>query len=193
MKLGGWNIKVTVGALPQKVATAYGRILGSVVGASYIPIAYLGSQVVNGENHAILSEQTMISSNPTKNIVLVILNQRGEDFSVVNIERVLEGGMDFGGKQINVQTQFPSEAKNALDKALGGFVANNIKPFALLATQVTKGIDYIFIADVTPVTPDPTVKVALVSVNSLDNTIKFVDLLQTPIGALGYAFTWLRK
>ena len=183
MKLGGWNIKVTVGALPQKVATAYGRILGSVVGASYIPIAYLGSQVVNGENHAILSEQTMISSNPTKNIVLVILNQRGEDFSVVNIERVLEGGMDFGGKQINVQTQFPSEAKNALDKALGGFVANNIKPFALLATQVTNGIEFIFASEISLVAASGVIRggqgtsVGIVSVNAGSEELSFEAIL----------------
>ena len=191
--IGSWEINIRVGKLPQKIATAFGELGEKLIGAQYTPIAYLGSQVVNGTNHAVLAEQFVTTGVDTKNIVIIIFNEKEDNVTLVNIERVIEGGQPLGGIQIDVKTDIPEEAQAAFDAALNGFVGSSVKPVALLATQVTKGIDYIFIADVTPVTPDPTVKVALVSVNSLDNTIKFVDLLQTPIGALGYAFTWLRK
>lgn len=54
--VGNWEVKVAVDAMPQKVATAFGKVFEGFVGAQYTPIAYLGSQIVNGENHAILAE-----------------------------------------------------------------------------------------------------------------------------------------
>ena len=55
--LGSWEVNVVTGGMPQKVATAFGELAGSLVGAEYTPIAYLGSQQVNGVNHAVLAEQ----------------------------------------------------------------------------------------------------------------------------------------
>lgn len=52
--VGEWKVEVNVGGMPQKVATAMGEI--NMLGAEYEPIAYLGSQVVNGVNHAVLAE-----------------------------------------------------------------------------------------------------------------------------------------
>ena len=71
---GGWSVNVEVGKMPQKVATAFSK-LGDLVGASYTPIAYLGSQVVNGINHAVLAEQTVLTGKDTKNIVVIIFNE----------------------------------------------------------------------------------------------------------------------
>ena len=68
--VGTWNVKVHVDGMPQQVATAFGDILGNLFGAKYNPIAYLGEQVVNGTNHAILAEQTVVTGEDQKNIVL---------------------------------------------------------------------------------------------------------------------------
>ena len=196
MSLGSWNVNVTVGKMPEKVATAFGE-LSNMVGAEYTPIAYLGSQVVNGTNHAVLAEQTVITGKDTKNVVVVIFNEKPNEMkaTLVNIERVVESGGPMGGIAVNVQTNIPSDAQEAFDTAFEGFVGSRVKPFALLGTQVVKGVNYIFAAEVTSVTADPETKVALVTVNGMTKDIAFADLLdsRSDIMSVGYAFTWLKR
>ena len=177
MSLGSWEVKVAVDAAPQKVATAIGALSEQLVGAEYTPIAYLGSQVVNGTNHAVLAEQLLTTGRDTKNVVLLIFNEKGMDCTLVNIERVVEGGFGEGGTGVDVKTEIPEEAQKAFDTALAEFVGSSVKPFAYLGSQVVKGIDYIFAAEVTPVVPDAKTKVAVVRVNGLTNQISFKDIL----------------
>lgn len=87
---GEWVIKPSTG-MPQKVATAFCEKFGEIVGASYVPIAYLGEQLVNGKNHAILAEQTLVVNADVCNIVMIIMNEKSGDFSVVSINPILSG------------------------------------------------------------------------------------------------------
>ena len=192
--LGSWEINVAVGKMPQQIATAFGK-LNEMVGAEYTAIAYLGSQIVNGTNHAVLAEQTVITGKDRKNAVVVIFNETKEGVTLVNIERVLESGGELGGVAVDIKTNIPAEAREAFDTTLEGFVGSKIEPFALLGSQVTKGTNYIFAAEVTPVTANPTKKVSLVTVNSMTKDIAFADMLDSKhnIMSLGYAFTWLKK
>lgn len=195
--LGSWEINVNTGAMPQKVATAVGKLSEQLLGAEYTPIAYLGSQVVNGTNHSVLAEQLITTGKDTKNVVVMIFNEKpGEiDATLVNIERVIESGGELGGIHVDVQTDIPEEADAALKKCLEGFVGSKIEPFALLGTQVTKGVDYIFAATVTPVVEDPEAHVAIVIANPMTGAISFTDMLGTRADALqlGYAFTWMKR
>lgn len=191
MSVGAWDVKVTTNSMPQKVATAIGKLQEQLVGAEYTPIAYLGSQVVNGTNHAVLAEQLLTTGRDTKNVVLLIFNEKGMDCTLVNIERVVEGGLPLGGLNIDVKTEIPEDAQKAFNAVLGDFVGAGVNPFALLATQVTKGINYVFAAEVTSVTANPVKKIAIVTVNDMEKTVGFVDLLKSGLSnALGYAFTW---
>lgn len=74
--LGSWDVKVVVGSLPEKVATAVGELGEKLIGAEYTPIAYLGSQLVNGTNHAVLAEQVLTTGRDTKNIVVLTFNEK---------------------------------------------------------------------------------------------------------------------
>ena len=94
--------------MPQKVASAFSEVLGELLGAEYTPIAYLGEQLVNGTNHAVLAEQTLVNGKDTKNVVVVILNERGDSFTLSNIERVVETGAPLGGAE---RFYFPSPWK----------------------------------------------------------------------------------
>ena len=182
---GKWKTSVAVNQMPQKVASAFGQ-LNALLGVRYTPIAYLGSQLVNGTNHAVLAEQTIVTGKDSANVVLVIFNEKPEGVAVTNIERVVEGD----DNHVDVQTTIPQEAQNAFDKALGEFVGATVEPFAQLATKAAEGTDYILAATVTPVSADP--KVAIVTVNAVTRHATFVDLLPNKNGdALGYAFTWL--
>lgn len=195
--LGSWNVKVAVDAMPQKVATAIGELADQLIGAEYKPIAYLGSQVVNGTNHAVLAEQTILTGKDTKNVVVLIFNEKPNEMkaTLVNIERVVEQGGEMGGIQVDVQTDIPAEAKEAFTKAFEGFVGSKVDPFAYLGSQVVKGVNYIFAAEVTGVTAEPVTKVCLVTVNGMTGEIAFADLLdsRSDVMSLGYAFTWLKK
>ncbi len=172
---GEWNIDVVVGSLPEKLATAFSEI--NLVGAEYEPIAYLGTQVVNGINHGVLAEQTLLTLDGQKNVVLMIFNEKNDQFTLVNIERVLESGEGEGGVVVDVQTDIPEEAEDAFEQALGGFVGEAVEPFAYLGDQVVRGIDYFFAAETTSSTAEPDKGVALVVVNSTENTVSFAEIL----------------
>jgi len=195
MALGTWEINVVVNAMPQKVATAVSALSEQLVGAEYTPIAYLGSQVVNGVNHAVLAEQLVVTGKDTKNVVVLIFNEKGMDCNLVAIERVLESGGESGGIHVDATTDIPEEAMDAFNSVFEGFVGSDVKPFAYLGSQVVKGINQIFAAEITPVVENPTKKVAIVIVNAMTGEISITDLLTTKTDSmqLGYAFTWLKR
>lgn len=75
MLLGSWNIdEIKSVNLPQKVASAFTAITGGLVGAEYQPVLYVGKQVVNGTNYCVLALQTLITANPEKRLVKMIIN-----------------------------------------------------------------------------------------------------------------------
>ncbi len=195
--VGSWEVKVSTSGMPQKIAEAFGR-LGDLVGAEYQFVAYLGSQLVNGTNHAVLAEQTVITGKDVKNVALIILRETKEGVTITNIERVIESGDELGGIKVDVTTDIPEEAQAAYDKTMEGHVGVSIKPFAFLATQVTEGTEYTFAAEISKVVRDPEpATVGLVTVNPMTKTVTVVpDILnkkQDEDGRLGYAFTWFRK
>lgn len=76
MVLGGWNLDEVKGtALPQKVQTDFTAVTAELVGAEYEPIAYLGSQQVNGTNYRILALQRLVTPNAEKRFVKMIINE----------------------------------------------------------------------------------------------------------------------
>ena len=189
--VGSWDIQVVTGGMPQKVATAFAEATENLLGAEYVPIAYLGSQVVNGINHAVLAEQILTVGRDVKNIVLMIFNQKEDKVTLSNIERVVQSGDKLGGIIVDVKETMPEDATEALDKVLSDMVGSKVEPFVYLGEQVTKGTNYIFAATVTPVTLEPQAKVMIVVVNAMENKIYMKDLLGG--NGLGYAFTWLKN
>ena len=88
--LGGWNVDdVKTAALPQKAQSAFTAVTSDITGAEYQPIAYLGSQVVNGTNYRILTIKTPVVPNGEKSFSKVIVNE-GTDgtYRLVSISRV---------------------------------------------------------------------------------------------------------
>ena len=79
MKLGGWNLDEVKGCnLPQKVATDFTAVTSELVGADYEPIAYLGSQQVNGTNYRILALMRTVTPNAEKKLVKMIINEASD-------------------------------------------------------------------------------------------------------------------
>lgn len=193
MNLGSWNIEINKN-MPQKVASAIYKLGEKLLGAQYSPIVYLGYQQVNGINHAVLAEQLVTTGRDTKNVVILIFNEKPNEMeaTLVSIDRVLESGGSFGGIEVNVNSTLSPELEDIWNKAFEGFVGSKITPIALLGTQVTKGTDYIFAATVENVGLETKKTVALVTVKELEKNVSIVDLLQNKHEAsLGYAFTWI--
>lgn len=190
---GGWNIDVTVDRLPQKVATAMGNLGETLIGAEYEPIAYLGSQVTNGVNHAVLAEQIVTTGRDSNNVVVLIFNEKpgAMDLSLVSIERIVESGAAFGGTVVNITTDLSDEIMDIWDQAFEDRIGIKAAPFALLGTQTVKGTNYIFAAEVESVVPDAEKEAALVVVNNVMQKVSFADMLTNKHEAsLGYAFNW---
>lgn len=193
--VGSWNIKIVVDAMPQKVATAIGALAEQLVGAEYEPIAYLGSQVVNGTNHAVLAKQTIMDGRDTANIVVLIFNEKpgAMEATLVSIERVVESGAPMGGIHVDPVTAIPDDAMNAWNAAFSNFVGSKVDPIALLGTQVVNGTNYIFAAEIAPLVPNAVSKVVIVTINPMNGYLTFANLLENKHEAsLGYAFTWLK-
>lgn len=192
--LGGYTINVSKN-MPQKVATGFGKVFEGWMGAEYTPIAYLGSKVVNGTNHALLAEQRLITANDVHSIVLLILNDKpgdvdGSKFSVVEIKTLLSnGGRNvLGGINITPTTNIPEDAQAIFDKHFAGFLGANTSAFALLATQMVNGIAYYFATestivgtrkdDASSIVVDPSMKnIQIVTVYTYFNQIDTIDVL----------------
>lgn len=191
--LGSWNVNVTVGKYPQKVASALSDL--NLVGALYTPIAYIGSQQVNGTNHAVLAKQTLTTGKDVNNIVILTLNEKEDKVVLSGIERIVEQGGELGGIKIADDFTVTDEAKDTLKAALADRLGIEVTPYALLGTQVTKGMNYILFVTTASVTPNPEVEAAVVVVNSLTKNIGFSYVLggHDNVNQLGYAFTWLMQ
>ena len=73
--LGGWNIDEMKSVnLPQKVASAFTEITSGLVGAEYMPVLYVGSQLVNGTNYCIIALQTLVTQETQKRLVKMVIH-----------------------------------------------------------------------------------------------------------------------
>ena len=88
--LGGWDISSLKSCnLPQKAASAFANVCGGLVGAEYMPVLYVGSQQVNGTNHCIIAVQSIITANPEKRLVKMVINEALDNSaSIVSISGI---------------------------------------------------------------------------------------------------------
>ena len=74
--LGSWNIDdVKSTNLPQKVQSAFTSVTGDLVGADYQPVLYVGKQIVNGSNYCVLAIRTLVTPQPSKRLVKMIIHE----------------------------------------------------------------------------------------------------------------------
>lgn len=77
---GAWDFsEMTAEGLPQQAETGFGVIKESgLVGAGFEAVKYLGKQVVNGINYAVLVKATPVVPNAKPHLAVVIFNQQGD-------------------------------------------------------------------------------------------------------------------
>ena len=73
-RAGGWTAENASGAvLPEDVQTAFDTAVKAVTDVDYMPLAYLGSQVVAGQNYAVLCTATTDDAEPNVALAVVII------------------------------------------------------------------------------------------------------------------------
>lgn len=200
MNTGNWKIDVNVNGMPQKIATAFEKLKETLVGADYEFIAYLGSQEVNGINHAVLAKQIVTTGRDSCNIVVLIFNEKAVQtetptwvITPVAIERVLDSGAALGGTTVCVDKILDLEgpAMSVWNKAFADRVGISMHPIAYLGHQVTKGIEYVYAATAEPMNLEGQKQAVIVRINPMERTVRVVNILvDRGIDALNYAFNW---
>ena len=78
--VGGWQIvPAEAGALPEEVQEAFDKAVATRLGAEYVPVALLASQIVSGTNYCILCQITPVVPDavPTWALVYVYADLQG--------------------------------------------------------------------------------------------------------------------
>ena len=76
--VGGWNIAEN-NAVTEEQKAVFDKAVEKLLGVSYEPVAYLGSQVVAGQNHCFLCKATVIypDAKPTYALVYIYQDLQG--------------------------------------------------------------------------------------------------------------------
>ena len=73
-------------AITEEVQALVDQGLEGLLGVNYVPVAYLGSQLVAGTNHAILCQATVVYPDAVPSFVILYLYQDLEgNVSILNI------------------------------------------------------------------------------------------------------------
>ena len=70
-------------SMPQKAATAWSGGFEGLVGASYKPLLFIGTQQVKGTNYLFIAEQTITAYPIVRRIVTVTINEYDDKYTVV--------------------------------------------------------------------------------------------------------------
>ena len=152
--LGGWT-KADVVALTVEQQELLEKATEGLLGAKYIPVAFLGSQLVSGTNYALLCRVAPVTADPVETYAIVKLYQ---DLSGnVSLLDVTDSGVptninELPGGWAQCEAPIVTEELQALfDKAMEGYTGMGFRPVALIATQLVSGTNYCFFCESMPV------------------------------------------
>ena len=193
---GGWTPAADYTVTEERQAV-FDKGLETLVGVDYVPVAYLGSQVVAGTNHVFLVKATVVYPGAQPSYALIYLYQdlQGnvtlmniadlpivpqEDGTVTVPEAELMGGWYYADAP-----EITEDIQARLDKALEGLVGAAYVPVANLGEQVVAGLNRCLLCQVTPVVPDAQPHYALVYVyEQLDGGAELSRVIDLDVGAL---------
>ena len=186
-EFGGYEIiNEPANSLPQDVASAVGIVNSGILGATYLPVWYVGKQVVNGINHFLICEQVRSTKNKDKGIVGLVINippgegsMKGECASVV---KIIE------------EEKLPADVRAAFETAAKSLVGVLYKAIAYIGRQVVRGVNHYIMCEARAIYPGAEPFAAVMAVNVFEGNVSVVGV--APIKAtgdkalFGYAFTW---
>ncbi len=178
--VGGWQTHQTID-VPQEAQDALNKALEDLTGATYEPVTLLATQVVAGTNYAILCKVTPVYPDAEGSYAIVYVYQSLDgEAELVNVEDLIETNEEsVEGGWNNIVTEETSQvALDAFTKAVDGMVGANYEVAAVVGTQVVAGMNYMYVCNVTTVTPDAEGKYALVTVyEDLDGNAEITEVV----------------
>ena len=135
----------------------------NLTGASFVPVAYVESQVVAGKNHVVLCKAVPSVPNAAATYALVTIYEdpdgNAEITNILDSKATAPAEPDpdnptVGGFVQPESVEVSDEAKTALTKACETLTGAEYKPVALLASQIVAGTNYTMLCRATPTVPD---------------------------------------
>lgn len=94
---GGWTPAPDFdlsGKMPEQVATGFVEATKGLVGATYTPLIYGGSQIVHGTNYMLICKVAYVTYPEVNHLAKVVINQKPDGtitggFSLVSIDIII--------------------------------------------------------------------------------------------------------
>ena len=139
-----------------------------MIGVQYTPVAYIGSQQVNGTNYAFLCD-TSIAAPDSPDVYAIVCLYADPDNNVQITDVIMSGvrtytDMQMGGWAAEDDPAVTDDLKGMLQSALDGILGANYAPIALLSTQSASGTNYCFFCESGKITGEPNASYAFVYV-----------------------------
>ena len=144
-------------ALTEETLALFYKGFAGLLGVNYVPVAYLGKQVVAGTVHTFLTRATVVYPGARETFALVFLyEERSGDVRIIDISRSeILTGMDTDGFEQADDPVLTEELQKGFNEAVSTLVGVDYTPVALCATKVSPELSFIIIAESTPVTAEP--------------------------------------
>ena len=155
---GAW-VKPKSPAIGSSLKKLFQKISDSTIGVKYTPVAYIGSQQVNGTNHAFLCE-TSIAAPDSQNLYAIVCLYEDRSKNVTITDVLMSGVRTYTDSPMGGWTRVddPAVSKDLaslLKSALKSLLGASYSPVALLSTQSGSGTNYCIFCESGSVTADP--------------------------------------
>ncbi len=192
---GGWTPAEDFSVTDERQAV-FDKGLAELLGVDYVPLAYLGSQVVAGTNHVFLCKATVVypGALPTYALVYLYEDLQG-NVQLMNIAdlpivpqadgalTVPEAGLS-GGWYYAEDPAFTDEDEAKLEAALQDQVGASYVIAAYVGEQVVAGLNRCLLVQVTPVVPNARPHYALAYIyTDLQGGATLTEVVDLDIGA----------
>lgn len=193
---GGWTPAEDFSVTDERRAI-FDKGMAVLLGVDYVPLAYLGSQVVAGTNHVFLVKGTVVvPARPVSYALAYLYEDLQGNVKLLNIAdlpivpqadgtlALPEEGL-MGGWAYVEDPALTDEDEAKLEAALQNQVGASYAIVAYVGEQVVAGLNRCLLVQVTPVVPDARPHYALAYVyTDLEGNSSLTQVIDLDIGAL---------
>lgn len=194
--MGGWEVNADfpMSVLSDEQQAVFDRATEGYVGMDLQPVCVLGTQVVAGTNYAFLCVGTPVVAEPEAGwYVAVVYEDLKGGCEIRSVEQIdvsepalaetadeseaVLGGWAVTPKVTDDSIAIAEDAASAFVAGGEGYVGMDLRPLALLATQVVAGTNYRILCVGAPVVPDAESGLYVVDVyEDLEGKAKYSDV-----------------
>ena len=158
---GGWSVsKASYSFLSKSQITIFNKATKKLTGVSYQPVALLAKQAVAGTNYVFLCQGKTVTANPTKAwYILTASKSLKNKISLRSVKKINISSIKTsknprkatpgGGLQIvnikNKSAALSKSVRKVFKKGIEKYTGYELRPIALLGTQIVSGKNYRFL------------------------------------------------